>query len=41
MFLYIHDILKSAQVESDQFRWGARATKTVLKVNPRKSTEPW
>ena len=27
------------QVESDQFCWGTRATKTVLKVNPRNSTE--
>ena len=28
-------------MECDQFCWGARAKKTVLKVNPRNSTEPW
>ena len=28
-------------MECDQFCWGARAAKNVLKVNPRNSTEPW
>ena len=36
-----YNFLNSKQVESDQFCWGIRATKTVLKVNPRNSTEPW
>ena len=36
-----YKIPSSGLVESDQFCWGARATKTVLKVNPRNSTEPW
>ena len=28
-----YNILSSREVESDQFYWGASATKTILKVN--------
>ena len=36
-----YTILNSRQGESDEFCWGDRATKAVLKVNPQKSTEHW
>ena len=37
----IYIILNSWQVESDQFCWGGRSTKLLLKVNPRIITEAW
>ena len=40
-FQTTHNISKSKQVKPNRFRLGARATKTVLKVNPQNNIEPW